>query len=166
MVFKQKMRVDNILGVVLLAMMLAMVSWVLIEDFINAISRGDSGNMTMSPLFFISIAAFGLTMINTYGEWYYIYENKIEARGIFGVKKTVYYKDVKFIEDICIDIKRNGKERVYVFNDGNTKSTYKSSKQIYNTKKACFIIQKTKQLEEFIKSNLDIEIVNKDYRDL
>lgn len=52
-------------------------------------------------------------------EWYYIYNDHIEARNLYGIKNTVFYDNVSFIEEVKINLTTRGmKKEFYIFNDG------------------------------------------------
>ena len=84
------------------------------------------------PLFSL-ILLFGLMNL----EWFNIYEDRIEARYIFGVKNIVYFDDVLDVQQTKINLTTRGIEKeFYIFNDGrkNNKSIA-NVKSCYNKKK-------------------------------
>lgn len=96
-------------------------------------------------------------------EWYYIYNDHIEARNLYGIKNTVFYDNVSFIEEVKINLTTRGmKKEFYIFNDGrkNNNNIFDNN-SCYNTKKLNFRIYKTKELEKYIvnilKFNINVE---------
>ena len=93
-------------------------------------------------------------------EWYCIYKDRIEARNVFGLRNTVYFKQVSFVEETDIMISMGGPKTFYIFNDGrkNTRNLF-GIYPFYNNKKINLRIYKTKEIEKFIKNTLRIKIV-------
>lgn len=89
-------------------------------------------------------------------EWYYIYNNKIEVRNIYGIKNIVFYNDVLYIEEIRINLTTRGmNKKFYIFNDGRKNNNSISNiNSCYNNKKFNLRIYKTKELENYIDNNL------------
>lgn len=108
------------------------------------------------PLFSL-ILLFGLMNL----EWFNIYEDRIEARYIYGVKNIVYFDDVLDVQQAKINLTTRGMEKeFYIFNDGrkNNKSIA-NIKSCYNKKKFNLIIYKTPELEKLIHiKNLTIQV--------
>jgi hypothetical protein len=96
-------------------------------------------------------------------EWYHIFNDHVEVRNIFGIRNSVYYNNVNFIEEVNISLTSKGefKKTFYVFNDGrkNNHNILKIN-SCYNKKKYNLRIYKTPELEEFITNHLKIEIKN------
>lgn len=93
-------------------------------------------------------------------EWFCIYEDRIEARGVLGCKNIVYYKDVEYVEERMLPL--NIKDCVsphYIFHDGRKNSggilEHISSP---NKKKYTLRIYKTPALENYILNTLHLEI--------
>ena len=93
-------------------------------------------------------------------EWYCIYKDRIEARNVFGLRNTVYYKEVSFVEEVDISVSIGKQKTYYIFNDGrkNTRNLL-GIYPFYNNKKINLRIYKTKKLESYIKKNLRFKIV-------
>ena len=96
-------------------------------------------------------------------EQQYSYNDHIEARNLYGIKNTVFYDNVSFIEEVKINLTTRGmKKEFYIFNDGrkNNNNIFDNN-SCYNTKKLNFRIYKTKELEKYIvnilKFNINVE---------
>lgn len=95
-------------------------------------------------------------------EWFYIYEDRIEARSVFGIRNVVYFCDVIMIQEKFLGVKVSFS---YYFFKDNRKThkeegqkckfteTEKGSPNAFNTKKYCLRIHKTPRLEEFINNH-------------
>ena len=93
-------------------------------------------------------------------EWYHIYKDRIEARTVFGLKNTVYFKNVSSVEEVDIKVDMFNKKTYYIFDDGRKNSNnIFGLYQFYNNKKINLRIYKTKKLESYIKKNLRFKIV-------
>lgn len=108
--------------------------------------------MVFSLIF--SLPLFGLTLLLglTNLEWFYIYEDRIEARYIFGVKNMVYFDDVLDVQQVKINLTTRGMEKeFYIFNDGrkNNKNIFNIN-SCYNKKEFNLRIYKTPELENII----------------
>ena len=107
------------------------------------------------PLFSVAVLG-GLTNL----EWFYIYDDRIEARYIFGIKNIVYFDNVLNVQQTEINLTTRGmKKEFYIFNDGrkNNKSIANIN-SCYNKKKFNLIIYKTSELENFINiKNLNVQ---------
>ena len=78
-------------------------------------------------------------------EWFYIYEDRIEARSVFGIRNVVYFCDVISIQEKVLRL--NGLLVAYYFFKDNRKThkqegqkckfteTEKGSPNAFNTKK-------------------------------
>lgn len=89
-----------------------------------------------------------------YLEWYHIYDTKIEARGIFGIKNTVYFDQVTSVEEVEICLTTRGMKRIfYIFRDGRQDygSAVIARNSCYNKKRFTFRVHKTRTLEAFLK---------------
>lgn len=93
-------------------------------------------------------------------EWYHIYKDHIEVRNVFGLKNTVYFKQVSFVEEVDISVSIGKQKTYYIFNDGrkNTRNLL-GIYPFYNNKKINLRIYKTKEMEKFIKNTLRFKIV-------
>lgn len=93
-------------------------------------------------------------------EWYYIYSDHIETRNLYGLKNTVFYDNVLFVEEVKINLTTRGmKKEFYIFNDGrkNNNNMFDNN-SCYNNKKFNLRIYKTKELEKYIVDILKINI--------
>ena len=130
--------------------------------------RGD--NMAGVGLFFVFIICPFLLVQTGFAlgclEWFRVYEDRIEARTIYGIKNKVYMGAVQFVEESQINLTVKGISRTfYIFHDGR-----KSAKDFlgitnhiqscYNKKKYNFRMRKTQELEDYIKNTLHLEIRN------
>ncbi len=93
-------------------------------------------------------------------EWYCLYDDRIEAKGILGIKNTVYYNDVIYVEEVEIPLTSRGTYRTFfLFQDGrkNNGNVFNSN-SCYNRKKYTFRIYKTPDLEAYIVDTLHFPI--------
>ena len=88
-------------------------------------------------------------------EWYFIYNNRIEAKCLFGIKNTVYFENVSFVEEIDISLAAHGMiKKFYIFNDGRkNNNSFLGLNSCYNNKKFNLRIYKTQRLEDFVNDN-------------
>ena len=95
-----------------------------------------------------------------YLEWYGIYDNRIEVRNIYGVKNTVYYKNVSFVEEIEINLTTRGMKKVFfIFNDGRKNNgNIFDVNSCYNNKKFNLRIYKTNKLENYVINTLKFKM--------
>ena len=119
------------------------------------------------PLMFLSIfmlpiyilmMLFGLNNL----EWFHIYEDKIEARCIFGIKNIVYFKDVLFVQELKINLTSRGTPKQFlILNDGrkNNDSLFDLN-SCYNKRHYNLRIYKTPEIEIFLTNYLSLKINN------
>ena len=93
-------------------------------------------------------------------EWFWVYEDRIEAHGVWGCKNTVFYKDVEYVEERMLPL--NIRDHVmlhYIFHDGRKNSggilEHISSP---NKRKYTLRIYRTPELEDYILNTLHLEI--------
>jgi hypothetical protein len=94
-------------------------------------------------------------------EYFCIYDDHIDVRTIYGIKNSVYYDNVLFVEEAGISLTTRGpKKTFYIFNDGrkNNGNAFDLN-SCYNKKRYNLRIYKTKELESFIKNTLKIAVV-------
>ncbi len=91
-------------------------------------------------------------------EWFYIYEDRIESRCALGKNNVVYFENVKYIEFALIQVDAHMVDKFYIFNDGRV-NTKKKKLEPFNNESLNLRINKTKELEQFIKETLKIEII-------
>ena len=114
---------------------------------------------TFLLVFFFSIFLLLIFMGIKNLEWYCIFDDRIEARCIYGVKNSVHYDEVVFIEEAKINLTTRGMQKTfYVFNDGR-KNIF-GINSCYNNKKFNFRIYKTNELENYIQNTLNLAVRN------
>ena len=115
--------------------------------------------MVFSLIFSLPLFSLTLLLGLTNLEWFYIYEDRIEARYIFGVKNVVYFDDVLDVQQVKINLTTRGMEKeFYIFNDGrkNNKSFFNIN-SCYNKKEFNLRIYKTPELENIINIKITIQ---------
>lgn len=107
------------------------------------------------PVFLLGLLLGALQL-----EWYFIYTDRIEAKGIFGVKNTVYFQDVLFVERTEIPLTNRGMYKTFfIFQDGRKNNeNFLGRNSCYNRKKYNFRIYMTPELEKYITKTLQMEI--------
>jgi hypothetical protein len=102
----------------------------------------------------ISLLAF-LLYLNQL-EWYFIYSDRIEVKGLFSVKNTVCFEKVLFVERVEIPLTSRGMYRTFfIFNDGRKNNgNILDSNSCYNQKKYNLRTYITPELEEYISKTL------------
>lgn len=93
-------------------------------------------------------------------EWFHIYEDKIEARCLFGIKNIVYFKDVLFVQELKINLTSRGTSKYFlVFNDGRKNNdSFFDLNSCYNKKKNNFRIYKTPEIENYVINVLKLKV--------
>lgn len=95
-------------------------------------------------------------------EWYDVYEDRIEAKCIFGGKNIVYYHEVQFVELVMIMIARGIQEPFYIFNDGRkNNSNILDINSPSNKKKFNLRIHYSPKMENHILNTLGMQITSK-----
>ena len=100
-------------------------------------------------------------------EWFHIYEDRIEARCVFGIKNIVYFKNVLLVEELKINLTARGTPKdFYIFNDGrkNNNSLFDLN-SCYNNKKLNLSIYKTAEIENFVNNILKLEVLREKQTD-
>lgn len=95
-----------------------------------------------------------------YLEWYYIYDDHIEVRNIYGKKNSVFFNNVISVEEVEINLTTRGmKKKFYIFNDGrkNNNNIFNIN-SCYNNKKYNLKIYKTNKLENYIINTLKFKV--------
>ena len=106
----------------------------------------------------ILLILFGLNNL----EWFHIYEDKIEARCIFGIKNIVYFKDVLFVQELKINLTSRGTPKQFlILPDGrkNNDSLFDLN-SCYNKRHYNLRIYKTPEIENFLTNYLSLKINN------
>lgn len=95
-------------------------------------------------------------------EWYDVYEDRIEAKCIFGRKNIVYYREVQFVELVMIMITRGIQTPFYIFNDGRkNNSSILDINSPGNKKKFNLRIHYSPEMENHILNTLGMQITSK-----
>lgn len=111
----------------------------------------------LTPLFLFLIL-MGLNCL----EWYDVYEDRIEAKCIFGRKNVVYYHEVQFVELAMIGIARGIQKPFYIFNDGRkNNSSILDINSPSNKKKFNLRIHYSPEMENHILNTLGMPIISK-----
>lgn len=159
MIFKQKvLKEEKIkLGIIISCVMIPYIT-ISIINFINQYNFKMFLTIILIALLPILIIILLLGLKNL--EWYYVYNNKIEVRNIYGIKNIVFYDNVLFIEELGINLTTRGmNKKFYIFNDGRkNNNSFFNINSCYNNKKLNLRIYKTKELENYINNNLHILI--------
>lgn len=155
MIFKQKVLKEEKVkfGIIISCVVIPYVS-IAIINFINQYNFRMFLTIILIALLPILIIILLIGFKNL--EWYYVYNNKIEVRTIYGIKNIVFYDNVLFIEELEINLTTRGmKKNFYIFNDGrkNNNNIFNIN-SCYNNKKFNLRIYKTKELENYINNNL------------
>ena len=111
-------------------------------------------------IIFIPILILIILIGFEYLEWYYIYDDHIEVRNIYGKKNSVFFNNVSSVEEIEINLTTRGmKKAFYIFNDGrkNNRNVYNIN-SCYNNKKFNLRIYKTNELENYIINTLKYKV--------
>lgn len=155
MIFKQKVLKEEKVkfGIIISCVVIPYVS-IAIINFINQYNFRMFLTIILIALLPILIIILLIGFKNL--EWYYVYNNKIEVRTIYGIKNIVFYNNVLFIEELEINLSTRGMKKIfYVFNDGrkNNNNIFNIN-SCYNNKKLNLRIYKTIELENYINNNL------------
>lgn len=111
--------------------------------------------LTFWPLF---VAALLISVHQL--EWFSVYHDRIGVRNIFGLKNTVFYENVQFVEEREIPLTSRGTYKTfYIFVDGrkNRRDLY-GRRSCYNSRKYSLLIYKTPELENYILNVLHLEV--------
>ena len=103
-------------------------------------------------IFHFPISLLALLLYLNQLEWYFIYSDRIEVKGLFSVKNTVYFEKVLFVERVEIPLTSRGMYRpFFIFNDGRKNNgNILDSNSCYNRKKYNLRTYITPELEVFI----------------
>lgn len=92
-------------------------------------------------------------------EWFYVYEDRIEAHGVWGCKNAVFYKDVEYVEERMLPLNiRDCVMLHYIFHDGRKNSGGLRNISSPNKKQYTLRIYRTPELEDYILNTLHLEI--------
>lgn len=103
----------------------------------------------------IFCAIYGMTFL----EWFEVYEYKIVVKCPLKTKNTVYFSNVKQIRIKKIFYSLGMYKYFYIFDDGRK---FQDAHHPWNSKKCNLKIYITEQLEEFIKTKKDIEMIEEE----
>lgn len=108
----------------------------------------------------IPIAIVSIPAALSMPEWFYIYEDRIEARCIWGCKNKVMIHDVAAVEEVMLHINSYAQCPYYVFYDGRKmhKDGFEGRSTFLNYKKYMLRIHKTPEVEDYILNTLHLEI--------
>ena len=132
-------------------MIILVIGWLLL--WIPIVIRENICSLTVALACFPVLACF---LISLEFEWFYIFDDRIEARYLLGVKNQVFFSDVLSIEEavIYLTVHGNNKKQFYFFNDGRKNNNhFLDQNTSRNQKKYNLRIYKTPQLEEFVKNH-------------
>ena len=149
----------------LLSSIIAVLIFPIAVLIINIIKFEDSLKLSIMfslifilPILILMIPLILLGLNNL--EWFHIYEDKIEARCIFGVKNVVYFKDVLFVQELKINLTARGTPKDFlIFNDGRKNNdSFFDLNSCYNKKKCNFRIYKTPEIENYVINVLKLKV--------
>ena len=111
-------------------------------------------------VFHLPIFLIALLLSLSQLEWYLIYSDRIEVKGLFSIKNTVYFDKVLFAERVEIPLTNSGMYvPFFIFNDGRKNNgNILDSNSCYNRKKYNLRTYITPELEEYITKTLHIKI--------
>ena len=111
--------------------------------------------MILLPIFLLMVL---LALKNL--EWFEVYEDKLVAKCIFGIKNKVFWNDVLFVQEVTINLTNRGCEKkFYIFNDGRkNNNSFLDLNSCYNKKRFNLRIYKTTALENYIINILKLNI--------
>lgn len=162
MIFKQ-----NILKEEKTKFLIGVVSILVIYIAIIAIGLIAKENLKLlvfgASIIFLPIFILTILIGLKYLEWYYIYDDHIEVRNIFGKKNSVTFNNVSSVEEIEINLTTRGMRKTfYVFSDGrkNNNNIFDNN-PCYNNIKFNLRIYKTRELEDYITNTLKFKIIVK-----
>lgn len=113
-----------------------------------------------SIIFYFPILLLTIVIGSFYLEWYYIYYDHIEVRNVYGIKNTVYFCNVSYVEKININLTTRGmKKTFYIFNDGrkNNNNMFDIN-SCYNNKRINLRIYQTNNLDNYILNVLKLKV--------
>ena len=128
-------------------------AWIIIKDSIQSF-------LVFIFVFHLPIFLIALLLSLSQLEWYLIYSDRIEVKGLFSIKNTVYFDKVLFAERVEIPLTNRGMYvPFFIFNDGRKNNgNILDSNSCYNRKKYNLRTYITPELEEYITKTLHIKI--------
>ena len=127
---------------------------------IIVVNQNDLYALLILTLIFLPWFLTSLLVALYYLEWFCVYEDRIEVKTVFGIKNSVYYDKVCYIEEQKINLTTRGLVKdFYIFNDGrkNTSNTLDVN-SCYNNKKRNVRIYKTNELENYINNYINVAL--------
>lgn len=127
---------------------------------IIVVNQNDLYALLILTLLFLPWFLMSLLVALYYLEWFCVYEDRIEVKTVFGIKNSVYYDKVCYIEELKINLTTRGLVKdFYIFNDGrkNTSNTLDVN-SCYNNKKRNVRIYKTNELENYINNYINVAL--------
>ena len=160
MIFKQNVLKEEKIkfGIVMSAVTVPYIALIIVLGFLY---RSEWMFLVVLTLIFLPIWLLMLLIGFKNIERFCIYDDHIDVRTIYGIKNSVYYDNVSFVEEVGISLTARGtKKTFYIFNDGrkNNRNAFDLN-SCYNKKRYNLRIYKTKELESFIKNTLKIVVV-------
>lgn len=128
---------------------------------LSFINRDEIKYVLTFMLFFCLPIIMLILLFGTYHlEWYCVFDDRIEVRTVYGIKNSVYFNKVSRVEEVMINLTTRGMEKAfYIFDDGRkNNNNFFNINSCYNKKRYNLRIYKTKELEEYIKNTVKIEI--------
>ena len=128
-------------------------AWIIVKESIQSF-------LMFVFIFHLPIFLIALLLSLSQLEWYLVYSDRIEVKGIFSIKNTVYFEKVLFVERTEIPLTNRGMHTpFFIFNDGRKNNgNILDSNSCYNRKKYNLRIYITPELEEYITKTLHIRI--------
>ena len=128
-------------------------AWIIINDSIRWF-------LVFVFVFYLPIFLIALLLSLGQLEWYLIYSARIEVKGLFSIKNTVYFEKVLFVERTEIPLTNRGMHiPFFIFNDGRKNNgNILNSNSCYNRKQYNLRTYITPELEEYITKALHIKV--------
>ncbi len=119
--------------------------------------------LTFATIVYLPFVIITVLISLIYLEYFYIYDDRIEARCIYGLKNIAYFDKLLSIDVTKINLTARGAEKeFYIFRDGRADSrNILNINSCYNRRKYTLRVHKTEALEAFIhKNHLRLRICN------
>lgn len=165
MIFKQHPSKEELLKFfIYLAIMIALPLLLLIIVLIREIDAINAYLVLLA--IYMPLLTIAILVQLRYLEWYIAYEDRIEVRNIYGIKKVVYVKDIKSVKEEKIAMTSRGMYRTfYIFDDGRKDGVLECN-SCYNKKKYNLRVYKTKEFEIFVSDRIAIYKESSNLNDL
>ena len=159
MLLKQKIMKEEKIKLCL-SLICVLIPWVAILALI--IVNGDDINayLVFTLVLYLPVFLMVLFLGLCRFEWYCVYNDRIEACGIWGIKNKAYYRDVLYIEEVEIPLTSRGTYKTFFIfrDDRKSNGNILERESCYNRKEYSFRIYKTRELEDCIVNTLRLEI--------